>query len=261
MGVSGRDYTKMNDRLKALIIMGLFVLAFVVYASFVSSQDYDTHEKETDYELLVSSNNATQCNLTYIKYANNTKTFFNQVMTKTNQDFNKTIKSGNFTQLGIFCMGMTCTDGSTYEAGSKCIEVTYTGEKFSMERTYIYIVGLIFLVLLSLSLVFIISKLPASDVRSEDGLILQVSMLKHFRPVLWIVVWGIALACFFIISNLGIAYLNDEMMGKLFFNIFQVMFWFTIIGVPVYFIYIFYKIFADKETQRLIERGVEIRTP
>lgn len=249
-----------KDTMKALAVMGIFILALVIYTSWVSAVDYTPHKQNTDLQFSITSNNATQCNVTTLDKPSGVS-LLNMIMTKNGQTFNTTILSGNLTALGVHCFNIMCTDGLNYEPGNICKDITYTGETFSIERVYIYILGLIFLVLFALGLVFIISKLPASDVRSDDGAILQVSMMKHLRPVLWIGVWGIGLACIFIISNLGIAYLNDAMMGDLFFKIFQVMFWFTIIGVPVYFIFIFYKIFADKETQKLIERGVEIRTP
>jgi len=239
------------------IILCLFLLLFLSPVAYAS--DYTGHKQNSDLEVVISSNNASSCNVTYIQYPDNSKTIMNLQLTKSATTFYRTIISGNFTQLGVTCLGIECTNGITTETGSVCKEVTYTGDKITTEQSYIYIIALIFLVLLALSLVFISNKLPLNDSMDEEGTILQVSQMKHLRPVLWICVWAIGLACLFIISNLGIAFLPNLMIGKLFFVIYQIFFYVTIIGVPVSFILIFVKIFKDKETQKLIERGVDIR--
>jgi len=244
-----------NYKLMLVFISLLFMI------NLVSAADYLTQKQNTNFDLVVQSNNGTACILSYIQYPNGVQSIFNIPLTKDGQTFYLTISSTNYSQIGNICHGVTCTDGSSSSTGSVCREITYTGEMITMEQSYIYIFALAFLVLISLGIVFIIGKLPAKDARDETGAIIQISMLKHLRPVLWIVIWGLSLAMFFIISNLGIAYLPNAMIGNLFFAIYRVAFYITIIGVPIYFIWIFYSIFADKETQKLIESGVEIRTP
>ena len=49
------------------------------------------------------------------------------------------------------------------------------------------------------------------------------------------------------------------MVGNLLFVLFQIMFWFSIIIVPVWIVYIFYQIWKDKEIQKMINRGVDIK--
>ena len=164
-----------------------------------------------------------------------------------------------FTSQGLYKVKMFCTDGTYSYSSEGFYKITYNGEEISTEQTYVYILGLIFLVLVILGTVFIINSLPSKDSMDVDGNIVQINWLKYLRPVLWIFTWGVGLAIVFIISNLGIAYLSNEMIGKLFFVIYQFMFYVVIIGVPVYFIWIFVKIFQDKEMQKLINRGVDIK--
>jgi len=233
----------------------------MVILPVVTANNYLPQKQNTDMDLIVSSNNASSCNLTYLQYPLGTIVLVNSPMTKSSQTFSILLASPNFTQLGSTCAGIVCSDGVNLEAGSVCREVTYNGEKVGIEGIYVYIIGLVFIILLMVGLVYVISGLPSNDTRSEEGVIIDINMLKHLRPVLWIIVWGLALASAFIISNMGIAYLFSPMVGSLFFSIYQIMFYITMIGVPVYFVWIFYKIFKDKEMKNLIERGVEIRTP
>lgn len=138
-------------------------------------------------------------------------------------------------------------------------EVTYTGDLVTSEQMTVYIIALIFLVLLALALVFIINKLPNKDAMDEEGTIVQVSQLKHLRPVLWAFIWIIGVGCLFIISNIGFAYLQNQMIGKFFFTLYRIFFYASMVMLPIWFIWIFYKVFKDKEMKRLIEQGVEFK--
>lgn len=110
-----------------LVLIGLAIVLLVVILPLVNAE-YLPHKQNTDFELLITSNNATACNWTYIQHPDGSKAVYNKLMTKSGQDFNYTISSGNFSQIGISCMGITCFDGSSYESGSICRDVTPTGK-------------------------------------------------------------------------------------------------------------------------------------
>lgn len=135
---------KINKNL--IVFTLLLVLLFSVSLPNLSAQDYNSHKQSTDYTLLVSSNNATSCDISYIKYPNNTKNILNKNMTQDGRTFYADIDSGNFTNTGITCFGITCTDGSTNEVGSKCIDVTLSGTDPDSSSSYIALglLGLIF---------------------------------------------------------------------------------------------------------------------
>jgi len=116
IGLSPQGY-----KLFGAIILGLMLI------SMASASDYLPHKQNTAFDLIVTSNNATQCNWTYIQYPNGSKVSDVFTMTKTGQDFSQTILLGNFSLLGSTCMGITCYDGSQYEGGSVCREVTPQG--------------------------------------------------------------------------------------------------------------------------------------
>jgi hypothetical protein len=49
-------------------------------------------------------------------------------MTRSGQTFSIEIDKGNFSTLGSYCFNIQCYDGSSYETGSVCREVTPTGK-------------------------------------------------------------------------------------------------------------------------------------
>jgi hypothetical protein len=118
----------MKDK-RLIYLMLSILIGFIIFSgiSLVNAQDYLPHKQRTSFDLIVSSNNATQCNWTYIQYPDGSKINYNKVMTKIGNDFNYTINSNNFTQLGSNCMGISCYDGVNYETGSVCREVTPSG--------------------------------------------------------------------------------------------------------------------------------------
>lgn len=101
----------------------------------VSAADYLPHKQNTAFDLIISSNNASSCNLTYIQYTNYPKALFNVALTKSGSDFYTTIASGNYSNLGSVCHGVRCTDGNSFQTGSVCREITATGISYSESRT------------------------------------------------------------------------------------------------------------------------------
>lgn len=130
---------------KSIII---FVMVFMFSIVMISAEEYIPHKQNTAFDLVIQTDNATACNFTYIQYPNGVKTLFNKVMTKDSKTFYTNISAGNYSQLGVQCHGVTCTDGSTFESGNICREITPSG--FASTATfffiYIIIIGLVFLI-------------------------------------------------------------------------------------------------------------------
>jgi len=113
---------------KETILFGLITFTILILCiNYVSAQDYLAHKIDTDFNLIVSSNNASSCNITSIQYYDGSSWLGDLKMTKTNTAFNYTINSGNFSNFGDICFGITCTDNSTNEVGSICRSVTNNG--------------------------------------------------------------------------------------------------------------------------------------
>lgn len=114
-----KGHKKVTRKIYLLIIIGMFLIASLGLTS--------AHKLNDDYNLIVSSNNATDCNLTYIQYPNHSLTFYNIEMDQLGNDFSLKIIKNNYTTLGEHCMGVTCTDSLTDETGSVCETITPTG--------------------------------------------------------------------------------------------------------------------------------------
>lgn len=185
-----------------------------------------------------------------------TLTYPNQTMLSLNDD---TTKIGGTFYYNTFCdtdskgcYSYEFFDDTGYTSGN-----TFCTNNFSISQAMIYIIALIFLIAFILGLYNLITKLP-QDSRDEEGKIIQINQLKHLKPILWMCIWLLILVSIFILANMGLAFLPNAMVGNLFFKIYQILFWLTIIAIPVLFIRIILKFFEDKEFKKLIDRGVDI---
>jgi hypothetical protein len=181
---------------------------------------------------------------------------------------NSTVQiNSNMTSMGAgeFCYNYTPNQIGRYDfrgISNGCentfatyLEITYTGEQITSQQTYIYIAALVFLSLLIVGLGYIITILPNGDSKNESGEIIEINQLKHFRKVLGIVIWIFGACIAFIISNLGLAYLPNPMIGNFFFALWKISFYITIVGIPIYFCFIIYSFVRDKRFQNILDRG------
>jgi len=244
---------------KSLLVVGviLAILLPLATAQLIFKQD-----ATVDLKVPCSFNGTfcdadTPCEIT-IYYPNTSLMVDNASLTNTGNGM-PNITLPDTSVIGNYQAFATCTQNSVSGESSFEFRITALGDTTELEDIYVYAIGLIFLVALIFGTAFIIRGLPSKDAVDERGAIVQVSMLKHLRNVLWVFIWGISLAIVFIISNIGLMYLPNIMLGKLFFVIYQIMFWMTIVAVPIYFIWIFYKLMKDKELQNMIKRGAQIK--
>ncbi|HUS51417.1 MAG TPA: hypothetical protein VMZ91_14705 [Candidatus Paceibacterota bacterium] len=168
------------------ILFGLITLVLLsLVITSVSAQDYLPHKIDTDLNLIVSSNNASQCNITSIQYSDGSASLVTFKMDKTSTSFNYTIDDGNFSSLGDICFDITCTDNSTNEVGSICRTVTPNGVVQSTAQG----IGSISFLILILVLTFIFGWMGFKLVESDKLWVLGVFFL--FLSILFIVydVW------------------------------------------------------------------------
>ena len=127
------------------------IFLFTIFSLILVSAEYYPHKQNTELQFSITSNNATQCNVTSYDYPSGV-IFINQEMTKNGHTFNASIGSGNFTSIGNYCFNIVCTDGSQIETGSVCREVTPSGSQINSGKS-INILGSVFIIVL-LSLIF-----------------------------------------------------------------------------------------------------------
>jgi len=130
------------------VVIGLFVISFC--------SAYAEHEQYTPFNLTISSNNATDCNLSYIQYNNGNSTIFNTPLTQNFRTFHTVIEGSNFTD-GNVCVHVVCTDGVIFEEGSQCRTVTLAGKVVNDTTIIADIILLVFFLLLIIGF-FIVTK-------------------------------------------------------------------------------------------------------
>jgi len=201
--------------------------------------------------------NCSEVNLTEVTNSQTKEVYIiNQEMTLMggqtwNYTFVNTTSIGTYT----FSWNNPCIDCSTSGDCGNSFEI---GE--DINQIPVYYIALLFLVIFAIVLGYFAHRMDGNDRTDDTGSILQVNMLKHIKPVLWVGVWIITLVILFILSNIGLAFLPNAMIGNLFFKFYQILFWITIIGVPIYFIYLIVKAVESKELQKMIERGVDVKS-
>lgn len=175
------------------------LLFVIVLLSVVSISAFEPHQQDTPFELLISSNNASSCNWTYIKYPDNTKNYTNLVMTKQGQDFNYSIEAEQFSQLGTTCLGITCLDGTNTETGSVCKEVTLNGNE-PAEGILVVVFTLIFIAIIFFGIIYFFKSL--AHVMQFDMDLIDTAIMMGTYFAMWIFYY-------FSFEYLGNAFIND----------------------------------------------------
>jgi len=140
---------KINDKTLVPWLMAI-VVTILVFTIMPMVSAYDSHKQNEDYTLIISSNNATECNLTYI----NKEIGLILPLNKEGYDFEILIKGTNFTNISDICFGGVCTDSITFEPFSKCLSITPTGK--SIDNVGQISVGILyFLIILAFGLIFL----------------------------------------------------------------------------------------------------------
>jgi len=241
------------------LILGILLVLPLIFAQ--------TYQKETIIDLKIpyevngsAASSSATCNIS-INYPNGTYLKENTSMTnRENGDFNITLIATETDVLGEYEWRAFCCDGIYCAVGYGSFEITYTGKELTTQTSILYVVLLGLLVFFLIFTIIGITRLPTKDIVTEDNLIMDINKLKYLRPILYVVCWSLLLAIIFITSNISIAYLPDSLIGDFFFIIYRIMFLLTLPMFLVWFLYIFYKIFKDKEMKDMIERGVQIRS-
>lgn len=144
-------------------------------------------------------------------------------------------------------------DNTNYSENS--FEATSTGYALSTSNSIVYLI-MFFVVFFVFGMVmFFISKLPEDNEKDPEGKLLSISYLKYFRSALWFVEWILFIGILYLSSNLAFAYLGEQLFAKTLFVLFRIALGVTPIILIVWIIWVFVKIFHDKQLQGLINRG------
>lgn len=237
----------------------IFAFIFLILISGVSAgiENFGVYKQEQVVRVAQICSDATFINISSISYPNGSVAVANVEMIYAGNgeyyyNFYNTSLLGRYDVRGT-------SDGCVNDFGFY-FDVTYTGDKITSQQTNIYFVALAILILGVLGLAFLNSKISGEHGRSEKGNIELINFKGFLKPVILTGIWILVLGCIFIVSNLGLAFLPNAMIGNLFFKIYTVLFWLTIVAIPVMFIFMLVKAVKSIELQKMIDRGVEVQT-
>ena len=174
-----------------------------------------------------------------------------------NNEWEVEVDGGNFSYIGDYCYLIQCNSTSLGGFESVAFKVTGTGFEFSQPRA-IFSLGLlgvlIFLFIVNLGAT---SKLPSKDNYDDEGILMSINQLKYLRPVLWVVTWFIIIAIVFTGSNIAFAYMGTTLLANILFTTFKIMLALSLPMVIVWFTYLFYSMFRDRQMKTYLDRGWE----
>jgi len=233
-----------------LLVLTLFLVSFISAGSEIIL----TGKQGEIITLPQECNDCTFVKLSSIQYPNMTKDYINEDMTKNESSFyylfNKTEALGVYNYCGYGDVDGTNT---TY-----CYDftITYLGKQLTTEKAIIYFIFLILFILIFIGTFIFIGFLPSKNEKDEEGKILSISYLKYFRNVLYMFEWMLFIGITYMFSNLGFAFLEEELFSQALFMIFKICFAITPIIVIVWFIWIIVSMFHDKQFQQMLNRGM-----
>lgn len=174
-------------------------------------------------------------------------------------DWEFVIDGPNFTTLGNYAYLTDCQDSVNGLGGFVAVEFEMTGTaEILTEGRAIVIIGLLGL----FAFLFVINiggiaLLPSKNDRDDEGKIIDINQLKHLRSVLFVFGWMLLIGMVFVGSNIAFAYLGSVLIANILFDIYKIMMILTLPMVVIWFLWIFVKIFQDRELKKIIERGVD----
>jgi len=234
----------------------LLFLCAIILISFVSAAtDVTLVGKKGDaIQIPQECTSCTFVIINSIQYPNMSKVYLNTYMNKNDSSFyyqfNNTQQLGTYNYCGY---GDVSGTNTTY-----CYDftITYLGKQLTTEKAIIYFIFLIVFVLIFIGTFIFIGFLPSRNDRDEEGRLMSISYLKYLRTVLYLFEWMLFIGITYMFSNLGFAFLEEEMFSQTLFMIFKICLGLTPVIITVWFIWMIVSMFHDKEFQNMLNRGM-----
>ena len=247
----------MNLNNKKLFIFLILILLLSFNVSSIEDEEFKLLGKKGDCIQL--PNECATCsyiNITSIQYPNLSIQNLELTMTKQGSSFNYTFCSTEELGEYTYCVIGDVDGTDTLKTGCYDFKVTYSGKELSEAEAILYVSFLAILILVFIVNFIGIGMLPSKNSKDEYGRILSINYLKYFRNVLWISLYFLFIGIVYIASNLSFAFLQEELVAKTLFMIFQISFGFAPVFLIVWVVWMFVSMFHDKEFQKMLNRGV-----
>jgi len=176
-------------------------------------------------------------------------------------DWKVYVAGSNFSKVGQYAFLFQCNNsilGGFYAHNFEVVTSTYALDNYSLStgKAIMYSSFLFLFLIMMIALVFLILKLPESNTVDEEGKMMSISWLKYLRGTGWFVEYILFIAMLYLINNLAYAFLSDGLFARTFFVLYQITFRFAPVVVIIWIVWIFAKIFQDKQFWNLINRGM-----
>jgi len=240
----------LKNKLLVTILLGIFLISLTS-----ATTDYlGTFKQDSEVNLIQTCSNCSFNLISSIVLPNSTITSINSYMSQDGSffyyNFSGTSLLGNYLVNGIGNPNLVNTTWN-YK-----FDVTYTGNELSQSSSSLYIIMFFFIIFIFVITLIGINNLPSKNDTDPEGVIIKISYLKHFRSILYFVLWLLIVAMLFILSNLGFAYLEDTLIANFFFVLYRISMGLTLPIIVIWFIYIFAQIMDDKKIRQMWERGM-----
>lgn len=255
MYISNKSKTGAEGIMKNKTI--IIIICLILLISIVGAKiPLGTIKKGECIQLQQTCDSCTYVNLSSVTFPNSTVVYFDNVMTKNGVEYNYTFCST--ASLGNYFFSVKGDKDGSLATEDGSFEVTYTGDSLNTQKSILYLGLLGLLIFFFVLIIWFSGKLPDSEVRNNEGELIDINNLKYFGSVLLFVAWMILIAIFFITSNLAFAYLGEVLFAKVLFMIYRICFGLTPLLIIVWFIWIFVRILKDKKLKNMMERGLNI---
>ena len=240
------------NKLFTILLLGIFLISFTS-----AIESLGTLKQGECVEIKQACASCTYTNISSVSYPNSSIALSNVVMTDSgnggwNYTFCNTNDLGRYDIIGKGDKDSIETSFATY------FKINSSGTESSIDKALIYLGSLFILIFLFIICLFLIHELPSKDNCDDDGILISINRLKYIRPVVYVITYMLLMVINFVTSNIGFLYLEDTMMGDLFFKLYRIMMLALLPMIIIWFIYIFYSIFQDREVKNMIDRGVQI---
>lgn len=231
----------------------IILLVCLVFLLAIVSADFKQQQGDC-FNIFEVCDNCSYMNITVL-FQNGTAIVENAAMTNLSSQYYYNYTFCETSNRGVYGVLYYYDDGADTYSKTDSFEVTYSGITLSTAQSILYGFFLVVFVFFMISLTFIINILPASNTKDEEGKILSISYLKYARSALWFVEWMLLVGLLYMASNVAFAYMPDELFAQVLFTLYSILFRITPVIVVVWIIWIFVRMFHDKQLQKLLNRG------
>jgi len=134
--------------------------------------------------------------------------------------------------------------------------VTGSGSLLDESKSMFYIGVMAILAFFFIITVAGIGLLPSRDERNSEGDIISINSLKHLRLVFAGIAWAILTMIVFLAWNVAEGYLETGLVAAIFKVLFTILMTGLIVGVPVIFVYILWKLVKENVIKGMLSRNI-----